>query len=60
MEIADYGVGFEPNLVREGFGLVGMRERVALLGGTIEVNSERGSGTRVRAEIPLLTRGEEA
>jgi PAS domain S-box-containing protein len=59
MEVADYGVGFEPNLVREGFGLVGMRERVALLGGTIEVNSERGSGTRVRAEIPLLTRGEE-
>ena len=59
IEVTDYGVGFEPNLVREGFGLVGMRERVALLGGTIEVNSERGSGTRVRAEIPLLTRGEE-
>jgi signal transduction histidine kinase len=59
IEVVDDGVGFEPSLVREGFGLVGMRERAALLGGTLEVNSTRGSGTRVRAEIPLLTRGED-
>lgn len=59
VEVADDGVGFEPNLVREGFGLVGMRERAALLGGTLEVTSNRGSGTRVRAEIPLQTRGQE-
>src|SRR5439155_6361199 len=59
IEVADDGVGFEPALVREGFGLVGMRERAALLGGSLEVGSTRGSGTRVRAEIPLLTRAEE-
>lgn len=59
IEVRDDGVGFEPTLVREGFGLVGMRERAALLGGTLEVDSTRGAGTRVRAEIPLLTRGEE-
>jgi PAS domain S-box-containing protein len=59
IEVQDDGVGFEPNLVREGFGLVGMRERAALLGGTLEVESTRGAGTRVRAEIPLLTRAEE-
>jgi two-component system, NarL family, sensor histidine kinase DevS len=59
VEVVDNGVGFEPSLVREGFGLVGMRERAALLGGTLEVISNSGSGTRVRAEIPLLTRGEE-
>ncbi len=59
VEVADDGVGFEPNLVREGFGLVGMRERAALLGGTLEVSSNRGSGTRVRAEIPLQTRGDD-
>jgi PAS domain S-box-containing protein len=53
IEISDDGVGFEPNLVREGFGLVGMRERAALLGGTLRIDSTRGSGTRVRAEIPL-------
>jgi PAS domain S-box-containing protein len=59
IEVRDDGVGFEPSLVREGFGLVGMRERAALLGGTLEVESTRGSGTRVRAEIPLLTRAED-
>jgi len=59
VEVRDDGVGFEPNLVREGFGLVGMRERAALLGGTLEIDSTRGSGTRLRAEIPLLTRADE-
>jgi PAS domain S-box-containing protein len=53
IEVSDDGVGFEPSLVREGFGLVGMRERVSLLGGTLRVDSERGSGTTIRAEIPL-------
>ena len=59
IEISDDGVGFEPNLVREGFGLVGMRERAALLGGTLRVESTRGSGTRVWAEIPLNAPGDE-
>ncbi len=59
IEISDDGVGFEPNLVREGFGLVGMRERAALLGGTLRVESTRGSGTRVWAEIPLNVPGDE-
>ncbi len=59
IEVKDNGVGFEPALVREGFGLVGMRERAALLGGTLEVRSTRGTGTRVRAEIPLTTRAED-
>jgi PAS domain S-box-containing protein len=53
IEVSDDGVGFEPNLVREGFGLVGMRERVALLGGTLRVKSTSGSGTTISAEIPL-------
>jgi PAS domain S-box-containing protein len=58
--VADDGVGFEPSLAREGFGLVGMRERAALLGGELEVTSTRGAGTQVRAEIPLITRGEDS
>ena len=53
IEVSDDGVGFEPNLVREGFGLVGMRERVTLLGGTLTIDSTPGLGTRVRAEIPI-------
>jgi signal transduction histidine kinase/PAS domain-containing protein len=59
IEISDDGVGFEPNLVREGFGLVGMRERAALLGGTLQIESTRGAGTRVWAEIPLSRPGDE-
>jgi two-component system, NarL family, sensor histidine kinase DevS len=56
IEVSDDGVGFEPSLVREGFGLVGMRERAALLGGTLEIDSTKGAGTRLRASIPLTTR----
>jgi signal transduction histidine kinase len=53
IEVSDDGVGFEPSQVHEGFGLVGMRERAALLGGTLEVDSAEGQGTRLRAELPL-------
>jgi PAS domain S-box-containing protein len=56
VEVIDDGVGFETSQVHEGFGLVGMRERAALLGGTVEVDSTEGGGTRVRASIPLTTR----
>ena len=35
------------------FGLVGMRERVALLGGKSEITSQPGQGTRVSVEIPI-------
>jgi signal transduction histidine kinase len=59
IEVSDDGVGFEPSLVREGFGLVGMRERAALLDGTVEIDSTKGAGTRLRASIPLTTRTED-
>jgi signal transduction histidine kinase len=53
IEVFDDGVGFEPSRIDEGFGLVGMRERAALVGGTIELESAEGAGTRLRAELPL-------
>jgi signal transduction histidine kinase len=56
IEVSDDGVGFEPTLVREGFGLVGMRERAALLGGSLKIDSTKGAGTRVRAELPMTAR----
>jgi signal transduction histidine kinase len=34
-------------------GLLGMRERVQILGGSLEVNSEPGLGTRIRASFPF-------
>ncbi|MCQ3022035.1 transporter substrate-binding domain-containing protein [Pseudomonas savastanoi] len=54
MSIADDGQGF---VVESGrvvsFGLVGMRERVLMLGGRLELDSDAGEGTTLRAYIPL-------
>jgi signal transduction histidine kinase len=52
--VEDDGVGFEPHRAREdGIGLVGMRERVALLGGRLAIESRPGAGTTFVAEVPL-------
>jgi two-component system, NarL family, sensor histidine kinase UhpB len=58
MEIRDDGRGFEPARVvpaedgESGIGLVGMRERLRLLGGLLEVESAPGGPTTVRATLP--------
>jgi signal transduction histidine kinase len=51
--VADDGSGFDPAL-GPGRGLLGMRERVQMLGGTIEIDSRPDAGTRVTASLPLL------
>src|SRR6478609_2056794 len=52
--IEDDGAGFDPRLVREGgVGLLGMRERLALLDGRLEIESRPGAGTTLVAEVPL-------
>lgn len=58
LEVADNGVGFDVNAparhaAGSGLGLVGMRERVALVGGRCVVTAEPGGGTRVLVELPL-------
>jgi signal transduction histidine kinase len=59
IEVEDDGVGFDPERVSqprstgEGLGLLGMRERLALLGGTITIDAAPGSGTRVTVSVPL-------
>jgi signal transduction histidine kinase len=53
--VRDDGVGFEASTASDsemGLGLHGMRERVALLGGSIQIDSKTGRGTEVRARIP--------
>ena len=51
IEVADDGVGFDPSAKTAGFGLLGMRERVALAGGRLEIDSAPGRGTTLRAAI---------
>jgi two-component system, NarL family, sensor histidine kinase DevS len=52
--IEDDGAGFDERTVRaEGIGLIGMRERLALLDGRLEVESRPGAGTTIVAEVPL-------
>jgi len=52
--IEDNGKGFEESVEdKKHFGIAGMRERVELLGGEIEINSIPGSGTSVKIEVPL-------
>jgi signal transduction histidine kinase len=57
VRIADSGRGFDPSAKSEGFGLVGMRERVELAGGELALRSEPGGGTTVEATFPSRHRG---
>jgi len=52
LEVTDDGRGFDPATVNGGYGLRGMRERLGQAGGSVEVRSAPGAGTRVRAELP--------
>ena len=55
LEVRDWGMGFEPDEVQEDhFGLRGIRERARLLGGSGEIESSPGKGTRIRVELPLI------
>jgi signal transduction histidine kinase len=60
LEVADEGRGFEPSASYqntagpgETVGLSSMRERVALLGGVLELKSKPGVGATVIAEVPI-------
>jgi signal transduction histidine kinase len=52
--IEDDGQGFDPETVasRGGVGLLGIRERAALLGGSLSIKSQPGQGTRLTLHIP--------
>lgn len=61
LDIRDDGVGFVPEVVvgaqapRRAWGLLGMQERVRLVGGSLVIQSEPGKGTRLTAQIPIET-----
>jgi len=59
LDVRDDGIGFDPAQVdrpseRGGFGLLGMEQRVARLGGSLAVESEPGAGTAVSATVPAV------
>lgn len=55
LEIQDDGQGFDPGKAGETghYGLLGMRERARMLGGTLQIDSEAGQGTRIRFTVPI-------
>jgi len=54
LQIIDNGVGFDENNKgrQDSYGLIGMKERVFLLEGSLDISSKVGQGTSVRVEIP--------
>ena len=51
--VSDNGCGFNVEEATDGVGLIGMRERAMILGGTVTVTSQIGRGTRVLLDCPL-------
>jgi signal transduction histidine kinase len=56
LEVEDHGRGLAPDRTRRGLGLVAMRERAGLLGGTLEFLQPAEGGTLVRLRVPIRGR----
>jgi signal transduction histidine kinase len=59
LSIKDNGTGFDPTAPRSkgGLGLISIKERVRLVGGTLSIESRPGDGTRVTVEVPVSSPG---
>ncbi|MBW4661593.1 MAG: GAF domain-containing protein [Drouetiella hepatica Uher 2000/2452] len=51
LELSDDGRGFNPNAIHDGFGLIGIQERVERMTGKLLIRSALGEGTRVRIDL---------
>ncbi len=61
LTIADDGVGFDVDAVSaRGLGLISMSERLDMHGGTIEIHSRPGAGTRLEVAVPLRAHADSA
>jgi signal transduction histidine kinase len=54
IRVRDDGRGFAPESVSSGLGLTGMRERVALIGGELRIDSQPGAGTLISLTVPAV------
>ncbi len=55
LRISDDGAGFVPGGGSTGFGLTGLRERLALVSGTLDITSSPGGGTTLIARLPIAS-----
>jgi len=55
LTVSDCGTGFDKDqaLARQGLGLISMRERVQMINGDFEIESEPGQGTTIHVRAPL-------
>jgi signal transduction histidine kinase len=53
VEVADDGRGFDVSTTTRGNGLTNMEDRLDALGGTLQIASSPGSGTTLRAIVPV-------
>ena len=56
LAVEDSGVGFDPEAGRRGFGLLALHDRVAQMGGSLEIGSAPGGGTSVVVSVPCVSR----
>jgi len=60
LDVEDHGTGTEVGAARRGLGIIGMRERAEMLGGTLEFLRPAAGGTLVRLRVPVHTRDDHA
>ncbi|MGD1953036.1 MAG: sensor histidine kinase [Leptolyngbyaceae cyanobacterium] len=53
VELSDNGQGFDFTQLSQGYGLKGIQERVQLIGGTLQIQTTLGQGTKLLIQIPL-------
>jgi PAS domain S-box-containing protein len=60
LEVKDNGKGISENSISrsDSLGLLGMRERALLFGGNVRINGNRGKGTTVTVQIPIVSKNE--
>ncbi|ADV79389.1 two-component sensor histidine kinase DegS [Thermoanaerobacter brockii subsp. lactiethylicus] len=51
--IKDDGIGFDKENIGQGYGLMGMRERIEILNGKFEISSFKNNGTQIYISIPV-------
>ena len=56
ISVEDAGAGFDPEARHGGFGLLALRDRVGQMGGSVEIESAAGKGTRIVVSVPAASR----